>query len=241
MKKRSLSQTQLVKRKLQAPAKRAKTSSGRKVTNNKNSTKINSYPLPQKIITKLKVLQNVGLISALTSSNALVFRPTSYFDVDPLVGGASFAGYTHYAGVYARYRVYAFRYKATFINLEATGAIVGCQAIPAVTTPATGTATDQTEFASENEYGQIAVCAPTASSPEKVLTGFVRTKDLWGTPEALTDNDWAGAVGGSPAANSWLRISAHMANNAAMTIGVQVILEIESYGYWDQKVSDIGS
>jgi len=208
---------------------------------NKNVSTINSYPLPMKMNTKLRVLQNVGLISALTSSNALVYRPTSYFDVDPAVGGASFAGYSFYASVYARYRVTGFKYKVTFVNLEATAAIVSCQAIPAVATPATGTATDQTEFAAENEYGQIAVCAPTTSSPEKVLTGYINCKKLWGTPETLTDNDWAGAVGASPAANSWLRIAAHMANNAAMTIGVQVIMEIESYGYWDQKLSDIGS
>lgn len=191
--------------------------------------------------TKLKVLQNVGLISALTSSHALVYRPTSYFDVDPAVGGASFAGYTFYSGAYGRYRVTSFKYRATFVNLEATAAIVSCQAIASSATPATGTAVDYTEYAVENDYGKYAVCAPTTSSPEKVITGYIDCQKLWGTPEVKTDNDWAGAVGGSPAVNSWLRIAAHMANNANMTTGVQVILEIESYGYWDEKESDLGS
>lgn len=231
----------MVKRKLQPPAKRARTSTARKARSNRNVTTISTYPLPQKMRTKLKILHSTGLISALTSSHSLVFRPTSYFDFDPAVGGPSFAGYTFYSGAYGRYRVTSFKYKVTFVNLEATSAVVSCQAIADSATPAVGTAVDYTEYASENDYGQMAVCAPTTSSPEKVLTGYVRCKDLWGTPEALTDNDWAGAVGGSPTVNSWIRVAAHMANNANMTIGVQCIIEVESYGYWDQKEADLGS
>lgn len=238
--KASYSQTQATEPRAKK-ARMARSTTIRRKANNKNVAVIHSFPLPQKMKTRLRVLQNVGLISALTSSHALVFRPTSYFDVDPLVGGAAFAGYTFYSSAYGRYRVTSFKYKATFVNLEATAAIVSCQAIADSATPTVGTAVDHTEYAAENEYGQIAVCAPTTSSPEKILTGYVDCKKLWGTPEALTDNDWAGATGGSPTINSWLRIAAHMANNAAMTIGVQVILQIESYGYWDQKESDIGT
>lgn len=221
-------------------AKKARTTPKTKTRSNRNVTTISTFPLPQKLRTKLRIIHSTGLISALTASSALVFRPTSYFDFDPAVGGPSFAGYTFYSSAYGRYRVTSFRYKATFVNLEATSAIVGCQAIADSSTPSSGTAVDFTEFASENDYGQIAVCAPTTSSPEKVLTGYVDCKKLWGTPEALTDNDWSGATGVSPSVNSWLRISAHMANNAAMTIGVQAILEVESFGYWDMKDSDIG-
>lgn len=242
------SYTPMLKRKastsLASKAKRAKTVKPRtirKTTQSRNVATIMTFPLPPKMRTKLKLIQSTGLISSLTSSHSLVFRPTSYFDVDPLVGGSSFAGYTFYSSVYGRYRVTSFKYKATFMNLEATGVIVGCQAIASSSTPVTGTAVDQTEYAAENDYGQIAVCAPTTSTPEKVLTGYVDCQKIWGTPEVLTDNDWAGATGGSPPVNTWLRISAHMANNAAMTIGVQLILELESYGYWDQKIADIGN
>lgn len=222
-------------KRLRSPVKKANKA------NNRNVTTIETYPLPSKMRTKLRVMIAQGLISALTSSAALVYRPTSYFDVDPAVGGESFAGYTFYSGAYGRYRVTGFKYKCTFINLEATGAIVGCHAIAKSSTPASGTATNFTDIAAENDWGKIAVCAPTTSSPEKVLSGYVDCQKLWGTPEVKTDNDWAGGTGTSPTVNSWLRICAHMANNAAMTIGVQFILEIESYGYWDEKVTDITS
>lgn len=209
--------------------------------NNKNVATLYTYPFPAKIKTKLKVLQNIGLISALTSSSALVYRPSSYFDVDPAVGGASFAGYTFYASQYGRYRVTAFKYKASFVNLESTSVLVSCHAIPDDGTPASGTATDFTEYAVENDWAHYAVCPPTTSTPEKVLTGYVDCQKLWGTPETKTDAAWAGSTGGNPSANSWLRIAAHMANNNNLTVGVQCILEIESYGYWDMKNTDVGS
>lgn len=209
--------------------------------NNKFAATLYAYPIPDKIRTRLKVLQNIGLISALTSSSALVYRPTSYFDVDPAIGGASFAGYTYFASAYNRYRVTGFKYKATFVNLESTSVLVGCQAIGQVAQPNSGTAADYTEYAVENEWGQYRVCGPTTAQPKEIIEGWVDCVKLWGTPEARTSAPWASNIGTSPAANSWLRISAHSANNANLTIGVQCILEIESYGYWMEKNPDIGN
>jgi len=242
------SYTPMLKRKastsLASKAKRAKTvkpRTVRKTSQSRNVTSIMTYPLPPKMRTKLKILHNFGLLSALTSSSSQVFRPTSYFDFDPAVGGPSFSGNTFFGNAYGRYRVTSFKYKATFINLEAYGVIVSCQGIANSSTPGSGTASDYTEAAAENDYGQIMVCAPATATPEKVMTGYVDCQKIWGTPEVLTDNDWAGATGASPPVNTWLRIAAHMANNTSLTIGVQVILEVESYGYWDMKSAEIVS
>jgi len=194
--------------------------------------------MPQKCRTQLRFQAYPGLISALTDSHSLVYRPTSYYDVDPAVGGGSYAGYTFFAAQYGRYRVTGFKYKVTFINLETTGVAVSCQAIPSGGTPNSGTAADYVEAASENDYGQVAICAPTSSTPEQVIEGYVDTVKLWGTPEAKTAEGWAAAIGGSPSANSWLRISAHKLNATPMTVGVQTSLELTAYGYWDQRVSD---
>jgi len=223
------------------PKKRtyAKKSTGYKKYNNAAAMTVMSYPMPQKCSTQLTISFSDGLISALTSSHALVYRPTSYFDVDPVVGGGSYAGYAFFAGMYSRYRVTGFAYEVTFTNLQAQSVMVGCQGIPSVTTPNVGTATDYTEMAAENEFGTSTILAPTSATPTRTLKGYINTTRLWGTPEVKTDNDWAGAVGASPAANSWLRISAHMLNNAAMTIGVQFHVKIKAYGYWDQKNPDL--
>jgi len=217
----------------------AKKSTGYKKYNNASTLTVLSYPMPQRCNTQLIVTVNDGLISSITSSHALVYRPTSYFDVDPAVGGGSFAGYAFFAGMYSRYRVTGFSYECTFTNLQAQSVMVGCQAIPSSTTPATGTAVDNTEPADENEYGVTAILAPTSATPTRTLRGYVNCQKLWGTPEVKTDNDWSAAVGTSPSVNSWLRISAHMLNNASMTVGVQFHLKIKSYGYWDQKNPDL--
>jgi len=124
----------------------------RQKKNNSNVVTLMSYPMPQKCRTQLHFLAYPGLISALTDSHSLVYRPTSYYDVDPAVGGGSYAGYTFFASQYGRYRVTGFRYRVTFINLETTAVAVGCQAIASQATPASGTAADYVEAASENDY-----------------------------------------------------------------------------------------
>jgi len=214
---------------------------GRVRKNTSNVATLMSYPMPQKCRTQLKFREDIGLISALTSSSSSVFRPTSYFDADPVIGGGTFSGYTFFASMYGRYRVTSFSYKATFVNLENTSVIVSCQAIASGLTPGSGTATDYTEAAVENDYGQYEICAPAASSPKQVITGYVDCVKLWGTPEAKTAEGWGSQTGTSPGANSWLRVAAHMANNLPMTVGVQCILELQSYGYWDEKVADVVS
>lgn len=237
--KRASSTTQKSAGALTKKARRG--SVGRSKTQNFAVATLYAYPIPDKIRTRLKVLINVGLTSALTSSSALIYRPTSYFDVDPALGGASFAGYTYFASAYSRYRVTSFKYKATFVNLESVAVVVGCQAIGQTATPNSGTASNFTEYAVENEWGQYSICGPTTSQPKEVITGYVDCQKVWGTPEVKTAPEWAATAGGNPVANTWLRIAANMPNGANLTNGVQCVLEFESFGYWMEKNPDIGS
>lgn len=235
--KRSFSKSGKAKASARWPSGKRVVSRNRRIrrnqTNNRAVATIRANPFPQKMRTTLAITHRTGLISALTSSHAEVIAPSSYFDIVPTVGGPSFGGFGTYAAMYSRYRVLAFRYKIDFMNLEPDAVIVTAQSIASSTTPVTGTAVDWTETAMENVYGQYRVLGSVTGNGRATMKGFVNIAKLWGTPEVYTDNDWSGTSGTSPAVNSWLRVAAHKANNAAMTIGVQVIIQLKSYGYWD--------
>lgn len=204
--------------------------------NNRNVNFMRSWPFPQRLFTQLAIVEHNGLISALTGVASLVYRPTSYFDFYPAVGGPSYGGYSTYAAMYDRYRVLAFKYTCIFTNLEADSVTVSCQAIADTSTPPSGTATDYTENAIENIYGKFRVLSPTASNPTQVIKGYVNCSKLWGTPETKTDTNWASTSGSNPTANSWLRVAALRNNGAALATGVQFLLRVKSYGYWDERI-----
>lgn len=203
------------------------------------------YPFPPKMRTRLTINYVSGLTSAVTAVNSVVYRPTSYFDFDPAVGGPSFGGYTQYAAMYNRYRVLAFKYSVHFTNLEADTVIVSCQALTDAIgggTPPTGTATDYTEPAIENNamLSRWTTLGPTAASPQRTLKGFIKSKTVWSTPEVYNDASWAANAGASPVANTWLRIAARRANGSALSTGIQFVLKVTSYGYWDQNILSTG-
>lgn len=208
----------------------------KRVRSSRNVGIMSAYPFPQKMYTTLQIVEHNGLISGLTSVASLVYRPTSYFDFYPAVGGPSFGGYATYAGMYDRYRVLAFKYKCTFTNLEADSITVSVQAIADTSTPSSGTAADFTESAIENIYGKYTTLGPVTANPVRTISGYVNCTRLWGTPEVRNDTVWAATTSSSPTANSWLRIAALRNNGATLATGVQFTLVVKSYGVWDERI-----
>jgi len=198
---------------------------------------IKGSPFPQKLNTTLTVLERNGLISALTPAFSKVYRPTSYFDFDPAVGGQTFGGYGVLAQIYDRYRVLAFKVDITFINLESDSVTCTIEAIGDAVQPPSGTATDYTEYAIESSnFFRKVILGPTSSAPKAQVSMFTKCLAVWGTPEVSTDAAFAAAAGTSPQSNTWLRISAYRNNGVALTVGVQYVMKLTSYGYWDEKI-----
>lgn len=209
---------------------------GRPIVNTKAVGNIRGHPFPNKLRTGLTILHRNGLISALTATNSVVFRPTSYFDFDPAVGGPSFGGYTQLALIYDRYRVLAFKVVIDWVNLETDGVTVSAEAIADSTTPPTGTATDYTEHAIESaNWSRNMTLGPVSANPKGRMKMFVKTTKVWGSPDPATDSAFAANAGSSPAANTFLRLAAYRNNGNNLATGVQFTIKCKSYGYWDEK------
>lgn len=201
----------------------------------KYTATIPMYPTPPKMFTQLVVNHQFTQNSSSTNYVSSVFRPTSYYDVDPSIGGPSFGGYTVFSTMYGRYRVLAFKYAVTFTNLEAFPIVVSTEAIASNVTPSTGTVSDYVESAIENQYGHSATLSPISSNPIRILKGYVNCMKLWGCPEAKTDSLWGASVGSNPVNNSWLRLATRSATGVNLANGVNIQLRIKSYGYFDNR------
>jgi hypothetical protein len=196
-----------------------------------------SYPFPQRMNTSLKIYTVNGLLDAVLSINSKVYRPTSYFDIEPDVGGPSYAGYSTYAAMYSRYRVTSFDYEIEWCNLQSDAVMVAAYPIASSSTPSEVATSAYPELAIENNFAKYRLIGPTSATPITRMRGSVNCRRLWGTPEVLDDNDWAGGVGTSPTVNTWLMLTAQRINGAAFSTGVQYTLTIVAHGYWDEKTN----
>lgn len=177
-----------------------------------------------------------GLIDAVLAGANKVYQPTSYYDLDPDVGGPSFGGYSFYASLYNRYRVTHFDYEIEWSNLEADSVMVSALAIPASSTPSELFSAYNPEVAKENNFSRAFLLGPKGGSQAtRTMRGSVSCEAVWGTPEVLTDAGWAAGVGTSPSINTFLMLSAWRINGTALALGAQFVLTITSVGYWDQK------
>lgn len=202
-----------------------------------NTSTMATYPYPPKMRTALVINTSSSLYDAVNQNVAKVYRPTSYFDIDPSLGGPSYGGYTTLASMYARYRVIAFKYTLTLVNKGTDPILVSTQAIASTAQPDESGAVNYVEHAIENPYGRYTTLGQnTGAGNVRVLKGYVNAKALWATPEVKTDSSWASLTGNSPSANVWLRIAAKSLTGTSLTNGFVYNLRIKAYGYWDQRI-----
>jgi len=198
-----------------------------------------TYPLPHKMWTQLRCHTVNGLLDAVLAGATKVYRPTSYFDIDPDVGGPSYGGYAFWASAYGRYRVTEYDYEIRWCNLQSDAVAVGVYPISDDSTPSELYSTNNVEVADENSLGQITLLGPTAANPTRVQRGTVLAEVVTGSPETWTDLAWAADVGSSPTVNTWLVLTANRINQAALSTGVQYTLTLTAKGYWNQRLSQV--
>lgn len=210
---------------------------GRRIPTRYEESSVLQYPVPHRLWTVLRCRTVNGLIDAVLSISSKVYRPTSYFDIDPDVGGPSYAGYTFYASAYGRYRVLKYDYVVEWSNLQSDGVSVGVYPIADTATPSELATSANPELASENSMGKTMLLGPVGSVSTGTIRGSILASKVWGTPEVETEASWAALTGGSPAANTWLMLTAERINGSALSTGAQFVLTVTAHGYWDQRVN----
>jgi len=139
-------------------------------------------------------------------------RPTSFYDLDPSVGGTTVVGYTNWSTVYQYYRVTSFSHRVSTTNADAFGYIV--QTIPLQLDPGVNNSTAYSTWGM-NEYAKMRQISDKGGSPDTItINNRVNCKKFVGDKTQAYDDNYASAFGTSPANNIYVPVSIYsIANN----------------------------
>jgi len=130
------------------------------------------------------------------------YRPTSFYDVDPSVGGTTIVGYTLWSSVYQYYRVRSFNFKFTATNADAFGYQMQC--LPLQLDPGANNSTAYSTW-KMNEYCKSAQLSDKGGSPDtKTIVNRVNCRQFVGDKTQAVDDNYASAFGTSPSNNIYM-------------------------------------
>jgi len=182
--------------------------------------------MPDRFYTRLRYdFPGNLVISTILTSSMYRFRPTSAYDIDPVLGTLSAPGFPELATLYGSYRVTASKIAVRYCNTSALqGAI--CGVIPLLIDPgASPSAGDVTAWLS-NPYCKFKMIG-TAGSPPASVSSQISTEKIFGSKMVYFDDNWAAATTTTTGNNWYWAIFALVVAPPTTTQTINVMFAIE--------------
>jgi len=173
------------------------------------------------------VINNVGLTYA-----TIRFRPSSAYDIDPILGSTSIPGFNEFANFYGRYRVLMSKIKVHFSNLEKVP--VNVYIWP--TNYDLGANYVFLAASISSPFAKHGIVSSRTGNDYKVLSNRMRTDEIFGTDEVLTDDNFGAVINNSPA-NNWYWNVGIWSPVAALEAGVMTSIEIDIQVQFTERFS----
>lgn len=223
---RTARRTQEARSKPKQPLRRQRQTSGPPVT-------IESTPFicPERLSVKLQFtgaydIKNVGFRDA-----SYVFRPSSPYDVDPAIGGASSYGLAEYANFYSKYRVYSSKITLHMSNTDLEGVIVSLT--PSTLNPGNNMS-DIGPYIS-NPLTKFRPIGGYQGNSASTLTHFCTTQRMSGVATTAEDG-YSSLVTTNPIENWFWVICLSKAGVSTLSNGVSLVVKIEmTVHFYDRK------
>lgn len=200
--------------------------SGPKLTINRSP-----FLTPERLSVKLQFgatydIKNVGFRDA-----SYVFRPSSVYDIDPAIGGASCYGLTEYSQFYEKYRVVSSKISLHMSNTDLEGVIVSIT--PSTSNPGNNMS-DVTPFIA-NPLSKFKSLAGYQGSASGTLTHYCTTQQISGVATTAEDG-YSALVTTNPLENWYWVIVLAKAGVSTLTNGISVLVRIETtVHFYDRK------
>jgi hypothetical protein len=148
------------------------------------------------------------------------FRPSSAFDVDPVLGGTSMPGFNELAGIYGRYRMLRFKMDLIAINNEDFPVNVNVF----VSNFDLGVNYSQTQSQFGNSFERHKFLSPKGGMDRATIhTPYWRVTDIVGTEAPLISDSFSATISTSPVNNTYVNIGLWTGNDAiVLTNGVSI-------------------
>jgi hypothetical protein len=181
--------------------------------------------LPDSIYTQLKYWTAIQFNNSVGGTPSFVrYRPTGAFDIDPLLGGTSTAGFAELSALYSTYRVTCSRIvvKATNPNSASpyqlmvwpTNADLG--AAPSAATVIAG---GMSPYAKSD-------LVPLLGGPLGVVSNAMSTEKMYGDKAVYTDHNFSSLVTTVPTNNWFWNVGSYSATNGSGICNATVQIEI---------------
>jgi len=156
--------------------------------------------LPDQYRTKLRYWKQVSFNFTATNTTAIRFRPSSAFDVDPLIASTAMSGFAELSTLYQTYRVLSSKINLTVMTTSAANP-VNVSLTPSNFDPGATPSSAYVLAAREQPYARFGTCGLTGSPPLK-LTSSMSTEKAYGSKAALFDDNFSSPVTATPN-NNW--------------------------------------
>jgi hypothetical protein len=156
--------------------------------------------LPDRLYTALRYFKLGSISLATVPTGAFRYRPTAAFDVDPLVGGTTMAGFSELAGLYGQYRVTISKAILRVVNPNPVSpciAILAPQNIDPGSSPSAG----YVNSLLENPYAKHKTVG-ISGSPVISLNSVMSTEKIFGSTEVYVDDNFRSDSASVPV-NNW--------------------------------------
>ncbi len=167
-------------------------------------------------------LNNAGLTYA-----SVRFRPTSAYDVDPVIGGTSMPGFNEWAAIYGKYRVLRFRAEIVAVNLELDFPL-NFIVFPSNFDLGANYSQVQSQFG--NSFAKYRFLSPKGGQDRATIrTPWWSSRQIVGSDSVYLDDDYASNTNASPVNNSYINVAIWTGNavNLANGAGVQIVITSE--------------
>lgn len=199
---------------------------------------LNNHPwlVPDRMRTTLKYTSVVDLSASSAKDANFILRPTSIFDVDPLIGGSSTYGYAEWAPFYNRYRVHSSRLTVRFSNREVESCDV--YILPTNTNPGANVADPSPYYthpaAKKGLLGSV-------YAKDNVTLSYKTTTLKMGAVADFADDAFSSPFGSNPTQDWFWFIGAYKGASLNLTNGVTCYVECSmAVDLYDKRVLETG-
>lgn len=182
--------------------------------------------VPDRMYTRLRFIGYGNLsITTITTVASARYRPSSAFDVDPLLGSTSTPGFAELAAFYSNYRTTSSRCRIVANNASAQqGALITLT--PLNVDPGVSPSVAVINSWIEQPYAKSKICG-TAGSPAVTIVSEMSTEKIFGSKMVYLDDNFQSLVTTSPVNNWYWAISATTPIGPSSTQTVNVLIDIE--------------
>lgn len=177
--------------------------------------------MPERYSAKLTFATTINLNNAGFKDAVYVLRPTSVYDVDPALGGASAYGLAEFSQFYERYKVHSSVIQVDVGNLDSEP--TSFFLTPSLTNPGNNPSDIGPWFAS-TAMRKCALGAFSANSTRSLRHSYA-TQTLSGV-DFFAEDGYASAVNNNPTLNTYWILGAVKAGPSNFTFGVALVVKL---------------